>query len=78
MTKKLLENYKVPYMSWSPLTQYCPKHGLVKAGEDKCPTCGSELKKYQRITGYLREVSNFNEGKAAEFKQRNQLKLKIK
>lgn len=28
---------------------------------------------YQRVTGYIRKVSNFNVGKSQEFKERNQL-----
>lgn len=75
MTKILLETYKVPYMSWSPLTKFCPDHGHVDVEGDVCPECGKKLKQYQRITGYLREVGNFNEGKTAEFKQRKQQKL---
>lgn len=40
---------------------------------DKCPICGKDLKLYQRITGYLRCIDNFNKGKYAEYKDRNQL-----
>ena len=41
---------------------------------DKCPICGTPLKLYQRITGYLRCIDNYNDGKKAEFDYRVQLK----
>lgn len=66
------ENYRVPYMSISPISRYCSRHGYVQEVTDVCPICGERLKEYQRITGYLRCVDNFNRGKAAEFKDRKQ------
>ena len=71
--KAMLSTYKVPYASLSPISRYCPEHGYVMEQVDNCPTCGERLKKYQRITGYLRCVDNFNDGKRAEFEERVQL-----
>ena len=68
-------NYKVPYVSLSPISRYCEEHGYIKEHVDECPICGKRLKKYQRITGYLRCVDNFNNGKAAEFRDRKQIKI---
>lgn len=65
--------YKVPYVSISPLNRYCPEHGYIADKVDKCPICGAKLKMYQRITGYLRAIDNYNDGKAAEFYDRVQL-----
>lgn len=65
--------YKVPYVSISPLNRYCPEHGYIADKVDKCPICNSNLKMYQRITGYLRCVDNYNDGKKAEFYERKQL-----
>lgn len=73
IVKSVCENYRVPYMSLSPVSRYCPEHGYVPETVDKCPICKSKLKKYQRITGYLRCVDNFNRGKKAEFEDRVQL-----
>lgn len=73
IVKSMFENYSVPYMSLSPISRYCDEHGYIKETVDECPICGSRLKKYQRITGYLRCVDYFNKGKAAEFKDRVQL-----
>lgn len=71
--KSMFAKYKVPYMSLSPISRYCDEHGYISQTVDNCPTCGARLKKYQRITGYLRCVDNFNNGKAAEFNDRVQL-----
>lgn len=71
--KNVCTNYTVPYTSISPISRYCPEHGYVKEEVDKCPICKQRLKKYQRITGYLRCIDNFNRGKRAEFEDRNQL-----
>lgn len=65
--------YKVPYVSISPLNRYCPEHGYIADKVDNCPICNSKLKMYQRITGYLRCLDNYNDGKAAEFYDRKQL-----
>lgn len=71
----VFDNYKVPYVSLSPISRYCDEHGYIKENVDECPICGARLKKYQRITGYLRCVDNFNNGKAAEFRDRKQIKI---
>jgi len=69
------ENYHVPYISLSPLNRYCPEHGYITDDVDECPICHKKIQKYQRITGYLRCVDNFNDGKKAEFDERVQLKV---
>lgn len=71
--KTLLTSYKNPYISLSPINRYCPDHGYIKEHVDNCPKCGKQLDLYQRITGYLRKVSNFNIGKSQEFKDRKQM-----
>lgn len=73
IVRAMNENYRVPYMSLSPISRYCPEHGYVFDRVDTCPKCGKKLSKYQRITGYLRCVDNFNRGKRAEFEDRKQL-----
>ena len=73
IVKSMFDKYRVPYMSLSPISRYCDTHGYVQETVEKCPICKKKLKLYQRITGYLRCVDNFNRGKAAEFKDRNQI-----
>ena len=77
IVKSMFETYKVPYMSLSPISRYCEEHGYIADVVDKCPTCKKRLKLFQRITGYLRCVDNFNRGKKAEFKDRKQLKTQL-
>lgn len=73
IVKSMFEKYRVPYMSLSPISRYCDTHGYIQETIEKCPICKKKLKLYQRITGYLRCVDNFNRGKAAEFKDRAQI-----
>lgn len=75
IVKAMNETYRVPYMSLSPISRYCDQHGYVQENVDECPICGQRLKKYQRITGYLRCVDNFNKGKKAEFEDRKQMPI---
>jgi ribonucleoside-triphosphate reductase len=73
--KTICEKYRVPYISLSPLNRYCPTHGYINTDTDVCPICGKKLDMYQRITGYLRKIEYFNDGKKSEFKDRKQLKI---
>ena len=74
IVKAMFTNYKIPYMSLSPISRYCPTHGYIEDTVDNCPVCGERLKMYQRITGYIRCIDNFNDGKKAEFKDRKQIR----
>lgn len=74
IVRSMFTKYKEPYVSISPISRYCDEHGYIKEIVDKCPICKQRLKKYQRITGYLRCIDNFNRGKKAEFDDRVQLK----
>lgn len=67
------ENYSLPYLSLSPVICYCPDCGIIDEPVDKCPHCGGVTKYMQRITGYIRDVDNYNPGKLQEFNDRNQL-----
>lgn len=73
IVKDMFTKYKVPYISLSPISRYCDEHGYVSELVEKCPICKSKLNLYQRITGYLRCINNFNRGKKAEFNDRHQL-----
>lgn len=75
IVKHALTNYEIPYVSLSPLTKFCPEHKYVMTPANTCPKCGKRLSKRQRVTGYIREVDNFNEGKQAEFNDRYQLEV---
>lgn len=67
------ENYSLPYLSISPVICYCPECGVLDEPVDKCPHCGGITKYMQRITGYIRDVDNYNPGKLQEFHDRKQI-----
>lgn len=73
--KTVMNDYSAPYVSLSPLNAICPEHGLLMRSYDTCPICGKETELYQRITGYIRNVRNFNPGKKSEFLDRKQIKI---
>lgn len=73
IVRGMFTRYRVPYMSLSPISRYCEDHGYIKEITSKCPICKKRLKLFQRITGYLRCIDNFNKGKKAEFDDRVQL-----
>lgn len=73
--KTVMNDYSAPYVSLSPLNAICPEHGLLMRSYDTCPICGKETELYQRITGYIRNVRNFNPGKKSEFLDRQQIKI---
>lgn len=75
LIRTICENYKIPYVSHSPLNTVCPQHGLTIPSSDTCPECGAVTSKFQRITGYIRNVEHFNPGKISEFHDRQQLKV---
>jgi len=72
MVKTCLTNYRNPYISLSPVNRYCPEHGYIEERVENCPKCGMKLDIMQRVTGYLRKVENFNDGKKEEFYDRKQ------
>lgn len=73
IVKHTCENYSLPYLSLSPIICYCPECGVLDEPVDKCPYCGGVTKYMQRITGYIRDVDNYNPGKLQEFHDRKQI-----
>ena len=70
------ENYSLPYISLSPVICYCPDCGVLDEPVDVCPHCGGITHYMQRITGYIRDVDNYNPGKLQEFRDRKQIHVK--
>ncbi|NLM56592.1 MAG: ribonucleoside triphosphate reductase [Clostridiales bacterium] len=70
LVRKIAENYKLPYYTISPTYSICPNDGYISGEHTKCDKCGSDTEVYSRITGYYRPVSNWNDGKVQEFKDR--------
>jgi ribonucleoside-triphosphate reductase len=70
--KGAFSKFDLPYISFSPAYSVCEVHGMLKGIKHKCPECGEETVIFQRITGYVRPLKNFNKGKSSEFKDRYQ------
>jgi ribonucleoside-triphosphate reductase len=72
LIKTVVSNYRLPYITLTPTFSVCPTHGYLSGKHEYCPKCVVEQRceVYSRIVGYLRPVSQWNEGKQEEFKER--------
>ncbi len=70
LVKKICENYKLPYFTFSPTFSTCPNHGYIAGEHFSCPKCGTDSEVFSRVVGYIRPVRQWNEGKKTEFKTR--------
>ena len=43
IVRKVLTNFKMPYITVTPLFSVCDKHGYLKGRHDYCPICDEEL-----------------------------------
>lgn len=70
LVKTICNNYHLPYFTFSPTFSICPVHGYLVGEQEACPVCFKRTEIFSRIVGYLRPVSQWNDGKKAEFKMR--------
>jgi len=70
LVRKICEKYHLPYFTFTPTFSICPTHGYLTGEHEKCPKCGAICEVYSRAVGYLRPVSQWNNGKQEEFKMR--------
>lgn len=75
LVKKVCNNYKLPYFTFSPTFSTCPNHGYIAGEHFKCPECGADCEVYSRIVGYIRPVSQWNKGKQMEFQNRKTFEI---
>lgn len=75
LVKKICENYRLPYFTFTPTFSICPTHGYLSGNQPICPKCGVETEVYSRSVGYLRPVKQWNKGKQSEFQQRKNYKV---
>jgi ribonucleoside-triphosphate reductase len=68
-------NYRLPYFTLTPTFSICPDHGYLRGRQPACPTCGHETEIYSRVVGYLRPVSQWNDGKQEEFRERSTFRV---
>jgi len=43
MVKNVISNFKLPYITITPLFSICPKHGYLNGEHEYCPKCDDEL-----------------------------------
>ena len=43
LVRRVLENYRLPYVSITPVYSICPKHGYISGEHKFCPLCDKEL-----------------------------------
>ncbi|MCD6180807.1 MAG: ribonucleoside triphosphate reductase [Candidatus Cloacimonetes bacterium] len=75
LVRKICENYRLPYFTFSPTFSICKNHGYITGEHFTCPICGAETEVYSRVVGYLRPVQQWNDGKRAEFDLRKTFKF---
>ncbi|MCL1876847.1 ribonucleoside triphosphate reductase [Candidatus Saccharibacteria bacterium] len=70
LVKKICENYRLPYFSFTPSFSVCKNDGYLKGEQPNCKKCGAECEIYSRVVGFLRPVKQWNDSKQAEFEMR--------
>ena len=73
--KKITDKCRLPYFTLTPTFSVCPSHGYLTGEQSQCPTCNVQTEVYSRVVGYLRPVSQWNNGKLAEFAMRKTYKV---
>jgi ribonucleoside-triphosphate reductase len=70
LVRRVAERTELPYYTITPTFSICPSHGYICGGQIACPTCGEKCEVYSRVVGYLRPVSQWNDGKQSEYRIR--------
>jgi len=79
LIKKIFENFRLPYITFTPTFSICPVHGYLEGEHFYCPKCTVKqpCEVYSRIVGYYRPISQYNIGKQQEFKERKEFKIPL-
>ena len=75
LVKKICNNYRLPYFTFSPTFSTCPNHGYISGEHYTCPECGECCEVYSRVVGYIRPVNQWNKGKKKEFSDRKTFEI---
>lgn len=70
LVRQVFRHYHLPYLSITPTFSVCPNHGYMPGEVAECPHCERPTEVYSRVVGYLRPVSQWNDGKQQEFMER--------
>lgn len=68
--KTVLGNYRMPYITITPVFSTCCSHGYLSGEQKICPHCGEKTQVWTRVMGYHRPVESFNVGKKGEHMER--------
>lgn len=49
LVKKVISNFRLPYITITPVFSVCPKHGYLNGEYEYCPKCDEELKEKQIV-----------------------------
>ena len=71
----LCSNTTIPYLALTRAYAVCKNCGVITDLSGICPTCESETVVWDRVTGFYRPTSMFNEGKKAEWSRRKRFSL---
>lgn len=57
IVRKVLTNYRLPYVTITPTFSICPKHGYISGEHKYCPICDEEKKTEKRAAASRKEVA---------------------
>lgn len=57
IVKRVLTNYRLPYVTITPTFSICPKHGYISGEHEYCPICDEEKKAEKRAAASRKEVA---------------------
>jgi len=72
LVRLITKKYSLPYFTLTPTFSICAEHGYLTGEQPVCPHCKRPAEVYSRVVGYIRPVEQWNNGKRAEFKDRNE------
>jgi len=77
LIRRVAEKTELPYYTITPTFSVCPGHGYICGEHFVCPQCSQECEVYSRVVGYLRPVSQWNDGKQSEYKIRKMFDSRV-
>jgi len=57
IVKRVLTNYRLPYVTITPTFSICPKHGYISGEHKFCPICDEEKKAEKRAAASRKDVA---------------------
>ncbi|MBK1647432.1 ribonucleoside triphosphate reductase [Rhabdochromatium marinum] len=57
LVRRALENFRLPYITVTPVFSICPHHGYIAGEHEYCPKCDQELIAHKRIEAQSAELA---------------------